>query len=71
MKSFFLGAKVKLFDLPQPHLSLFEPLEGPEGVKYYNGVKINEYFAKQLPKNTYSIAIITNLLIYNGDNPKE
>jgi len=32
---------------------------------------MNEYFAKRLPKNTYSIAVLTNLLIYNGDNPQE
>jgi hypothetical protein len=32
---------------------------------------MNTYFAKNLPKNTYSVAILTNLLIYNGDNPKE
>lgn len=32
---------------------------------------MNAYFSKHLPKNTYSIAILTNLLIYNGDNPKE
>ena len=46
-------------------------MEAPGGYTYYNGVKINEYFAKHLPKNTYSIAILTNLLIYNGDNPLE
>jgi len=28
---------------------------------------MNTYFKKILPKNTYSIAIVTNLLIYNGD----
>ena len=38
---------------------------------YYNGVRVNEYFSKHLPKNTYSIAIVTNLLIYNGNNPIE
>jgi len=32
---------------------------------------MNTYFAKHLPKNTYSIAILTNLPIYNGSNPKE
>ena len=32
---------------------------------------MNVYFSKHLPKNCYSIAILTNLLIYNGDNPVE
>ena len=32
---------------------------------------MNTYFAKHLPKNTYSVAILTNLLIYNGSNPSE
>jgi hypothetical protein len=32
---------------------------------------MNTYFAKHLPKNTYSVAILTNLLIYNGSNPRE
>ena len=36
---------------------------------YYDAAKMNVYIAKHLPKNTYSMAIITNLLIYNGDRP--
>jgi hypothetical protein len=32
---------------------------------------MNAYFAKNLPKNAYCIAIITNLLIYNGKNPRK
>ncbi len=39
------------------------------GEKYYDAAKMNTYFAKHLPKNTYSIAIITNLCIYNSSNP--
>ncbi len=30
---------------------------------------MNQYFKNQIPKDAYSMAIITNLLIYNGDNP--
>ena len=44
---------------------------GGNGEKYYDAAKLNSYFAKHLPKNTYSVAILTNLLIYNGDNPQE
>lgn len=32
---------------------------------------MNQYFKNNLPKNAYSMAIITNLLIYNGDNIAE
>lgn len=32
---------------------------------------MNVYFSKNLPKKCYSIAILTDLLIYNGDNPVE
>lgn len=32
---------------------------------------MNNYFAKHLPKNTYSVAILTNLTIYNGANPRD
>lgn len=46
-------------------------MEGPNGEKYYDASKINQYFTKHLPKNTYSVAILSNLLIYNGSNPKE
>lgn len=30
---------------------------------------MNVHFSKHLPKKCYSIAILTDLLIYNGDNP--
>ena len=46
-------------------------MEGPNGDSYYDAAKINTYLAKHLPKNTYSIAVVTNLLIYNGDRPVE
>jgi hypothetical protein len=32
---------------------------------------MNQHFAKHLPKHAYSVAILTNLNIYNGDNPRE
>ena len=41
------------------------------GEKYYDASKLNTHFAKHLPKNTYSVAILTNLLIYNGENPQD
>jgi hypothetical protein len=28
---------------------------------------MNTYFTKIIPKNAFSVAVITNLLIYNGD----
>ena len=28
---------------------------------------MNTYFKKLLPKNAFSVAVVTNLLIYNGD----
>ena len=40
-----------------------------KGDTYYDSAMINTYFAKNLPKKSYSIAVITDLLIYNGDNP--
>lgn len=71
VKAFFFGVKVKVYNLPKVDLEQFEPLKGARGETYYNAAKMNTYFAKQLPKNTYAIAILTNLFIYNGDNPKE
>ena len=52
-------------------LEQFDPMESENGEKYYDGAKMNFYFTKYLPKKCYSIAILTNLLIYNGDNPVE
>ena len=66
-KKFFFGVKVKLFDLPKVNLSQFDPMEGPNGEQYYDAAKMNDYFAKHLPKNTFSLCVITNLLIYNGN----
>ena len=44
-------------------------MESENGEIYYDAAKMNVYFSKKLPKKCYSIAILTNLLIYNGDNP--
>lgn len=72
VKAFFHGAKVKVhkFHL-KVDLEQFDPMESENGEKYYDGAKMNFYFTKHLPKKCYSIAILTNLLIYNGDNPIE
>lgn len=53
------------------NLDQFDPMKSENGESYYDAAKMNFYFTKKLPKNCYSIHIITNLLIYNGDNPAE
>lgn len=66
--------KIKLhnFDLNKKiDLSQFRPMVSEKGDTYYDAAMINTYFAKNLPKKCYSIAVITDLLIYNGDNPVE
>ena len=68
-RAFFFGVKVKTLELPKTDISQFNPMEGPNNTIYYDAAKMNLYFAKHIPKNTYSVAILTNLLIYNGDNP--
>jgi hypothetical protein len=45
-------------------------MQSDKGNIYYDGTKFNTYFAKKLPPKCYSIAILTDLLIYNGNNPK-
>ena len=70
-KAFFHGIKIKLHEFAKTDLSKFDPMQGPNGEVYYNAAIMNIYFAKNLPKNSYSVAILTNLLIYNGDNPRE
>ena len=52
-------------------LKSFDEMISENGESYYDGAKLNFYFSKHLPKKTFSIAVITSLLIYNGDNPKE
>lgn len=42
-----------------------------KGDTYYDAALMNVHFSKNLPKKCYSIAILTDLLIYNGDNPVE
>lgn len=69
-KAFFYGVKVKFHDFGKVDLAKFDVMESQTGEKYYDAAKLNTYFAKHLPKNTYSVAILTNLLIYNGDNPQ-
>ncbi len=52
-------------------MNQFDPMTSENGQTYYDGAKLNFYYSKHLPKKAYSIAVITSLLIYNGDNPKE
>lgn len=68
-RAFFFGVKVKFYEFAKVNLEQFDPMESANGEKYYDAAKMNTYFAKHLPKNTYSIAIITNLCIYNSSNP--
>jgi hypothetical protein len=49
-------------------LNKFNPLKSAQDDTYYDAALMNTYFAKHLPKKCYSIAILTDLLIYNGDN---
>jgi hypothetical protein len=52
-------------------LAQFGERVSEDGFKYYDAAKMNTYFKKLLPKGTYSVAIITDLLIYNGDRVEE
>ena len=71
VKGFFHGVKVKFWEFNKANLEQFDPMLSENEENYYDAAKINQYFQKHLPKKAYSIAVITSLLIYNGDNPRE
>ena len=46
---------------------MFNPIEGPNNTLFYDSGKINEYFSKHIPKDSYAFAVITNLLLYHSN----
>jgi hypothetical protein len=62
---------VKVHHFSKTDLDRFDRLSSQFREKYYNAGKLNNYFARRLPKDAFAIAVVTNLLLYNAGNTRE